>query len=384
MPYNIGIDARSLGEPGIGHYVQRLVNGLATIDGDNLYCLFVGSLYDGEFDDLPENFVRITETSPVYSFRERLALSWRQLRQRLDLYHATHYILPIWLPRRTVTTVHDILHLLYPDFMPGRLSMYVAPTQIRSTLARSDHIIAESQNTSADLVDYFDVRPRKISRIYPGVDDEFTPETAKGDEKIRRELGLDKPYVLFRGDPRPHKNEENTLRAFAAATAKTATEVELVCLGDRAASQERFAHLAGVLDLEQRVRWLDTPPADHLPSLLRGAQLFLYPTLYEGFPMPVVESMACGLPVITANNATIREIAEGSAKLVDTSSVSSLAGAIGWCLNDQQLTANLAADGLRRAVEFRWRRVAQQTRDVYESALGRHRAGRSSADGDSA
>lgn len=369
MPYNIGIDARKLGQPGIGHYIRRLVSGLAEIDEDNLYSLFVGSLYDGEFEDLPENFVCVSESSPVYSFRERVALSWRQLRRRLDIYHATHYILPLLLPRRTVTTVHDVLHLLYPDFMPGRLSMYVAPTQIRRTLARSNHIIAESQNTRADLVDYFDLRPGKISQIYPGVDMAFTPEAAPDDEGIRQALGLDKPYVLFRGDSRRHKNEEITLRAFAAATASGATDLELVCLGEHEASGERFAQFARALDLEGRFRWIDAPPAEHIPSLLRGAKLFLYPTLYEGFPMPVIESMACGLPVITANNATLREVAEGSAKLVDASSVASLAGAIGWCLNDGQLTANLAADGLKRAEVFRWRRVALQTLEVYESVL---------------
>ena len=381
MSYNIGIDARSLGQPDIGHYVRRLVGALAEIDDDNVYSLFVGSRYDGEFDDLPENFVRVTETSPVYSFRERIALSWRQLRRRLDLYHATHYVLPLWIPRRTVTTVHDILHLLYPDFMPGRLSMYVAPAQIRSTLARSDRIIAESQNTRSDLVDYFDVRPGKISRVYPGVDTAFSPQAAPDDAAIREELGLGKPYVLFRGDPRRHKNEEVTLRAFAAATAKTAAEVELVCVGAREASRERFRHLARALNLEQRLRWIDSPPSEHLPGLLRGAKLFLYPTLYEGFPMPVVESMACGVPVITANNATLREVAEGSAKLVDTSSITSLAGAIGWCLNDQQLTKNLAADGLRRAAEFRWLGVARQTLDVYTQTLAGGNGGNTAAEG---
>lgn len=369
MPYNIGIDARRLSHPGTGRYIRRLVNGLAEIDGDNTYSLFVGSRYEGEFDELPDNFLRVSEASPVYSFRERLALSWRQLRQRLDLYHATHYILPLWLPRRTVTTVHDILHLLYPDFMPGRLSRYVAPTQIRSTLARSDHLIAESESTGADLVNYFDVRPRDVTCIYPAVDESFSPEPEPDDEALRAELGLARPYVLFRGDPRPHKNEENVLRAFAAATAKAADDIELVCLGERELSPERVAYLADSLGIEGRLRWLDPQAEDRLPPILRGARLFVYPTLYEGFAMPVVESMACGTPVVTSDNATLREVAEGSAKLVEPSSVNSLAGALGWCLNDQQLTANLAKDGLRRAREFRWRRVAELTKRVYENAL---------------
>jgi len=374
LSYNIGIDARRLRDPGIGHYVQRLVRALAEIDGNNSYSLFVGSLYDGELDDLPDNFARVNEGSPIYSFRERVALSWRQVRQRLDLYHATHYILPLWLPKRTVTTVHDILHLLYPEFMPGRLSRYVAPAQIRRTLARSDHMITESQNTKTDLVDYFDVRPSRVSRVYPGVDPSFSPEPEPSDPEILKELGLGGRYVLFRGAPGTHKNEESALRAVAAAAARTTEDFELVCVGERESSLERLAHLERALGLEGRVQWLGELPEDQMPAVLRGARLLIYPTLYEGFPMPVVEGMACGVPVITSNKATIREVAEGSAKLVDASSVSSLGGAIGWCLNDPQLTANLATDGLRRAAEFRWRRVAEQTLAIYEGVLGSDRS----------
>jgi alpha-1,3-rhamnosyl/mannosyltransferase len=383
VPYNIGIDARRLGEPVIGQYVRRLVLSLAEIDEDNIYSLFVGTNYGGEFDELPDNFLRVNERSPVYSFRERIALSWRQLRQRLDLYHSTHYILPLWVPRRTVTTVHDILHLLYPDFMPGRLSMYVAPTLIRGTLARSDSIIAQSQSTKSDLIDYFDVKPSKVVRIYPSVDLAFTPTVSEGDAALRRQLSLDKPYILFRGGPHRHKNEELTLRAFAAAITKASSEVDMVCFGERQTSPERFHHLVRTLGIEERIHWFESLGEDQLPALLRGAKLFLYPTLYDGFPMPVAEAMTCGVPVITADNPSVREIAEGAAKLIEAESVASLAGAITWCLNDQQLTANLAADGLRRAADFQRSRVAHQTRQVYESALanGRRAAGAGGSDG---
>jgi glycosyltransferase involved in cell wall biosynthesis len=369
LSYHIGIDARRLNEPGIGHYVQNLVRGLAEIDEDNTYHLFVGAQYVDELDDLPENFVRMIERSPVYSFRERVALSWHQVRQRLDLYHATHYILPIWLPRRTVTTVHDIVHLLYPDFMPGRLAMFVAPAQIRGTLSRSDRIIADSDSTKADLIDYFDVRGSRISSVYPGVDAEFSPQAVDGDVSARQALGLDGTYILFRGDKRAHKNEERVLRAFAAACKSGRTEATLVGLGERELSGERFAYLIDRLEIGDRVRWLDAEAESELPALLRGAKLFLFPTLYEGFPGPVIEAMACGVPVITSDNATIREIAEGSAKLVEPSSVESLAGAVGWCLNDDQLIDHLAADGLERAKRFRWRQVAEQTLAIYEDAL---------------
>lgn len=369
MAYKIGIDARKLQEPGTGDYIQHLVRGLAEIDADNSYVLFTGGNYDDEFGDLPGRFVTVTERSPVFSLRERVALSWRQLRERLDLYHATHYILPLWLPRRTVTTVYDIVDLLYPDFMPGRLSKYIAPAQIRATLSRSDQLLAASDSTKTDLVDYFDLPPSKIARIYPGIEDRFFATGDGSDRQALADLGLEGDYVLFRGDPRPHKNEERVLRAFAAATGGAASDVRLVGVGDRELSPERFEHLLSTLELKGRTHWFDADAEAHLPALLRGARLFVYPTLYEGLALPVVEAMACGVPVVTSRNATLRELAESSAKLVEPSSVESLAGAIGWCLNDKTLASNLAADGLERSRDFRWRRVAEQTLEVYGKTL---------------
>jgi glycosyltransferase involved in cell wall biosynthesis len=369
MPHTIGIDARKLFEPGIGSYVQNLVRGLAELDADNEYVLFIGARYAGEFEDLPSSFRTVVERSPVYSFRERLALSWRQLREGLDLYHATHYILPLWLPRRTVTTVHDILHLLNADFMSGRLARILAPAQLRLTLARSDRILAESTNAKEDLVEYFDVRAAKVVAVYPGVDAHFVPGPVPGDERALEILDVPPGYVLFRGDTRRHKNEERVLRAFASACASSGSEARLLGIGPRELSPERFAALVDELGLAERVRWLDSVIEDRLPAVLRGAELFLYPTLYEGFPQPVAEALACGVPVVTSNRATVREVAEGSAKLVEPSSVESLAGAIGWCLSDPELRRHLASDALKRAEEFRWRRVAERTLAVYEEAL---------------
>lgn len=368
MAYRIGIDARQLQELETGNYIQQLVRALAEIDVDNTYVLFTGARYEDQFEDLPERFVTVTERSPVFSLRERLALSWRQIGEHLDLYHATHYILPLWLPKRTVTTVYDIVDLLYPDFMPGRLSKYVAPAQIRATLSRSDGLLAGSENTKQDLIDYFDVPERKITRVYPGIESRFCESDATEDRAVIAELGIEGDYVLFRADPRAHKNEERVLRAFASATPGGST-VRLVGVGDRELSPERFDHLLSTLDLKGRTHWLDAEAENHLPALLRGARLFVYPTLYEGLALPVVEAMACGVPVVTSRNAALRELAEGAAKLVEPSSVEDLAGAIGWCLNDEALASSLASHGLERASDFRWRRVAEQTLEVYRDTL---------------
>ncbi|MCB1035014.1 MAG: glycosyltransferase, partial [Acidobacteria bacterium] len=157
MAYTIGIDARKLHDFGIGTYVRNLVYHLAAIDAENRYVLFTGPQRKDALRDLPENFRILTESSPVYSVRELVALSWKLFRLDLDLYHATHYVLPAVSPCRVVVTIHDIIHLLYPEYLPNRLAFFYAQRMIRRSLARSDRVITVSRNTKSDLTRYFDV-----------------------------------------------------------------------------------------------------------------------------------------------------------------------------------------------------------------------------------
>lgn len=370
MSYTIGIDARKLSDFGIGVYIQHLVRGLAQIDRENRYVLFVGSAYAGELDDLPENFRLIAERAPVYSLREQVILSWRLLRLRLDLYHATHYVLPLVTPRRVVVTIHDIIHLLYPEFLPNRFAFVYAQRMIRRSLLKSDRVIADSQNTKSDLMDYFEVDGRKIRRIYPGVADRYLVQLAE--EQIHRELArceITRPYLLFVGNPKPHKNLDNVVQAYGRALARGGFDADLVCVGGRDGGDFKIRERARQLGLTDRVRLLGHVEEAALPALYQGATLFLYPTLYEGFGLPVVEAMASGVPVITSHNSALREVAEGYAELVNPLAVDEIVEAIHRCMTDDEHRASLAELGRRRAKDFRWLRTAEQTLEVYLSAL---------------
>lgn len=370
MSYTIGIDARKLSDFGIGVYIQHLIHGLAQIDSENRYVLFVGKAYSGELDDLPENFRLITEGCPVYSLREQVVLSWRLLRLHLDLYHATHYVLPLITPRRVVVTIHDIIHLLYPEFLPNRLAFVYAQRMIRRSLIRSDRVVADSQNTKSDLMDYFEVDGRKIRRIYPGVAERFLVELPE--EEIARELerfDISRPYLLFVGNPKPHKNLDTVVQAYGRALARGGFDADLVCVGGRDGANFKIRERARQLGLADRVRLVGHVDDGSLPALYQGATLFLYPTLYEGFGLPVVEAMASGVPVITSHNSALREVAEGYAELVDPLEIDAIAEAIHHCMVDGGHRASLAELGRRRAKDFRWRRTAEQTLEVYMSAL---------------
>jgi glycosyltransferase involved in cell wall biosynthesis len=367
LPYTIGIDARKLGDFGIGTYVRNLVSSLAEIDQENNYVLFVGKEAPV---GLPENFRTVTENSPVYSARELVALSWRLHRLKLDLYHATHYVLPAIVPCRAVVTIHDIIHLLYPQFLPNKLAFLYAQRMIRRSLQRGERVIAVSQNTKSDLIEYFRVDGRKIRVIYNGVEETFR-QRLDADEVRRRvsTLGIQPPYLLFVGNPKPHKNLENVVRAYALAQALHEFEEPLLCVGDRQ-GDFKIRQIADQLGVGSKVRLVGHVEQALLPAIYQGATLFLYPTLYEGFGLPVIEAMASGVPVITSNNSALREIATGYADLVEPLDVNALAHAIAGAMANPERRAELAERGRRRAADFRWVRAAERTRDVYLAAIG--------------
>jgi glycosyltransferase involved in cell wall biosynthesis len=370
LPYTIGLDARKILDFGIGTYVRNLVRSLAGIDHENRYALLVRPQDRELLGDLPDNFRPVVEGSPVYSARELVALSWRLWREKLDLYHSTHYVLPAVVPSRVVVTIHDIIHLLYPEFLPSRFAFLYAQRMIRRSLGRGDRIIAVSQNTRTDLMRYFDVDGRKIQVVYNGVEDVFRQRLPDDElERWLRQLGISRPYLLFVGNPKPHKNLDTVVQAYARARRLAAFDAPLVCVGNRSGSEFKIRQRAEHLGLADQVRLLGHVAAEALPAIYQGATLFLYPTLYEGFGLPVIEAMASGVAVVTSNNSALKEIAEGYAHLVDPLDVAAIAKAIAYCMADAEHRGELAKLGLRRAEDFRWEQTARRTLDVYLSAM---------------
>lgn len=374
MAHCIGIDARKADDFGIGTYVRHLVEGIGQLDGENDYILFTGSDASATFSELPGNFRLVEESAPVYSARELFALAWRLWRRRVDLYHATHYVLPAFVPGRAVVTIHDIIHLLYPQFLPSPLAYLYAQRMIRRSLTRGDAVIAVSSSTKTDLMEYFDVGGDKIQVVYQGVSEVYRqPVDDQRITEVAARLGIQRPYLLFVGNPKPHKNLDNVIRAYARALRLRPFVGDLVCIGDRGQGDFKIEQRAEQLGIRERVRLVGHVADELLPAVYQGATLFLFPTLYEGFGLPVVEAMASGVPVITSNTSSLQEIAEGYAHLVDPLDVDAIAGAIAKCMHDREHRASLAQLGRRRAEDFRWQRTAEQTLEIYRRTLGASR-----------
>ncbi len=368
----IGVDARKLMDFGIGSYIRNLLEAVSLRPEAERYRFRVyARKADREsMPPLPANFEVVEEDSPGYSVAELTRFAFRLFRDRLDLFHATHYVLPP-LRSRAVVTIHDIIHLLYPEFLPNRLALIYARVMIRRALVRADRIITVSYNSKRDLVDYFGIAPSRVEVIYNGVSPRFRPDVPEEERgRVAQKYGLARPYLLFLGGEKPHKNAQNVVRAFAEARRRRPDLPHaLVLAGPIPANRARIDALIAALD----VGWSIVRPGriaeDDLPGLFAGADLLLYPTLYEGFGLPVVEAMACGTPVLTSSTSALQEIAGGYAYLVDPLDVDAIAQGIVLLTTDAKVRSDFIELGRKRARDFSWDKAAKRTLEVYAEAL---------------
>ncbi|PYQ65815.1 MAG: glycosyltransferase family 1 protein [Acidobacteria bacterium] len=370
----IGIDARKLKDFGIGSYIRNLLEAVAKRPESQRYRFRVyARLADAEWmPSLPENFEIVGEDTPGYSVAELTRFAIRLFRDRLDLFHATHYVLPP-LRSRAVVTIHDIIHLLYPQFLPNRVALVYARVMIRRALARADRIITVSYNSKRDLVDYFGISPSRVDVIYNGVSSRFRPDVPMEERgRVARKYGLRTPYLLFLGGEKPHKNVQNVVRAFAEARRARPDLPHLLALaGPMPKNSARIDALISALDVGKAIARPGLIDEDDLPGLFAGADVLLYPTLYEGFGLPVVEAMACGTPVLTSSTSALQEIAGGYAYLVDPLDVDAIARGIVALSTDPKVRNDFVELGKKRALDFSWDKAAERTLEVYGEALAR-------------
>jgi glycosyltransferase involved in cell wall biosynthesis len=366
----IAIDARKLADFGIGTYLRGLVAALGRIDSDSRYLLLAPAAARELLPGLPANFAWIEEDAPGYSVREQWSVGRQLARLRPDLFHSPHYVLPLRTPPRVVVTIHDLIHLLFPEFLPNSLARAYARLLLRRAARRADRILTVSEASAADLVRHLGVERSHIEVTWNGIDESFRRQ--RDEAAIAHELatlGLAPGYFLFLGNPKPHKNLERTMRAFARLPADGR---RLVIAGAPASGPERdgLDSWARELALGQRLVVLGRLAPESLPALLQGAVALLLPSLYEGFGLPLAEAMAVGTPVIASTTPALVEVAGGAAILVDPFDESALAAAMERLAGDPELRRDRARAGLLRSDLFRWETTAARTLAVYRQVLG--------------
>jgi glycosyltransferase involved in cell wall biosynthesis len=290
---------------------------------------------------------------------------------RPDLLHATDFVLPPTRARRTLVTVHDLAFLFYPNAaMPGlqRYLNVVVPRSVR----RADHLLADSHNTAKDLHEQWQVDPATITVVQGGVDHEhFQPVTdAVEIARVRSQYGLgDAPYIFALSRLEPRKNFVRLIEAFARARADARLLHNLVIGGGKGWLYDEIFARVQELGVTECVHFPGFIADGDLPALFSGAEFFAYPSLYEGFGLPIVEALACGVAVLTANNSCLPEAGGSGAIYVNALDTEEMAAAIVRLATDRTLRTDLAAAGIQHAAHFTWQRSAQQLLDAYRKLL---------------
>lgn len=364
----IGIDARILGyrRAGIGIYTLRLVEQMAHLEKNDEF-IILHSRRDPDTIVQQANFQRHTLWTPSHHRLEQWALPAETFWLGLDLLHSPDFIPPFYRNYRSVITVHDLAFLRFPHFVTKEGAHYYG--QIDRAVRRTDHVIAVSESTKADLVTMLGVPERKISVIYEASDPAYRPIS---DHSLLRETraryGLaERPYIVFVSTIEPRKNLPTLLRAMRRLLDdySAVSDVTLAVAGEKGWLFEEVFALHKELRLEQNVKFLGRVPESDLPALLNGAILHVHPSFYEGFGLTPLEAMACGTPTIVSNVSSLPEVVGDAGILVEPESVEAWADAIYSLLDDSALRQVLRDKGLRRAATFSWEKAARQHLEVY-------------------
>jgi glycosyltransferase involved in cell wall biosynthesis len=364
----IAIDVHSLGTQSGGNetYYRQLVRGLVQDKSDNRYNLFYSypsALNEFQcdarfsFSNIPKNPIR------------RICISLPRLlhETKPEVFHC-QYVKPPFTKTRTVVTIHDLAHEHYPEFFHPVEAMRMKAL-VRWTARHADHILTVSEFSAADIARRFGVPREKITVAYQAAAPGFRPRDAiQCREYVAKNYGIDSPFVLYVGRIQARKNLPSLVEAYARLR-KQGVTARLVMVGKRDWQSEHLLEKIKALGLETSVIFPGFVPFDDLPLFYNAAEVFVFPSIFEGFGLPVVEGMASGVPTITSFGSSLEEVAGDGALLVDPRDTGSIADALGRLLGDPELRRDLAARGLKRSAEFKSGDLAQKALDVYRSLV---------------
>jgi glycosyltransferase involved in cell wall biosynthesis len=367
----IAIDARKLHDYGIGTYVRNLVYWLSKIDDRHTYVLLCRP-DDVEFlRSLGPRFEPLPERARNYSVREQFAVPLALARARVDLFHAPHYVVSPLTRCPFVVTIHDCIHLRFPQYLPNKIAVRYANTMMRSSARRSRRILTVSQASKQDILHYLHVPAEKVEVIYNALDERLaTPPTEGEIARVRQRYQLDAPFILYTGNIKPHKNLDRLIEAYAILRRRGVVDAKLLIIGDEVSKYPNLRRLVHRHQLHPHVRFFGFVSDEMLAILYRLATVFVFPSLYEGFGLPPLEAMAAGTPVITSNVSSLPEVVGDAAVLIDPLDADAIADAMARVIGDPNLRADLIRRGHERVNAFSWRRSVTRVRDVYEELAG--------------
>jgi len=380
LPAHVGLNAHllSLTETyrgaGINGHIHNLLQRLPATAPDLRFTAFLSERRFVAPPGMAMHSVRWPTSRPLVRILwEQLLLPQALRARRVDLLHGLAYATPFASPCPAVVTVHDLTFFRFPETLKPLRRVYLRAAT-RSATRRAMRVIAVSRQTRDDVIQFLHVSAGKVEVVYNGVDEAFSPAAPEELDRFRQQRGLPPRFILFLGTLEPRKNVVSLLEAFAqwrrdAGWGEGADGVKLVVAGAKGWYFERIFARAEELGLADELLFPGFLPGEELPWWYRAAECFVYPSIYEGFGLPVLEAMACGTAVITSSIPSLIEVAGDAAIIVSPQDVSALAEAIGRVMGDTTLRAEMRQAGLRQAARFSWNKATAETAAVYRRAL---------------
>ncbi len=354
------IDEKSAG---IGRYGCEVIERLAMQDHYDVFFLVQENIKAGR------NIIyRNKYSRSLYRILDEQIGLYREYRE-FDLIHFIDYSAPV-LPIRTpfIVTIHDLTYYKYPQtFTLGSrmIKRLIAPNSIRN----ASRIIADSENTKRDIIDFFPKMEDKIRVIYPGTSKQEKIVDKGSIDRIKKKYEICGKYILYTGTLEPRKNLIRLIEAYYRLVNEKKIEEKLVLAGKKGWIYKDIFAKVVELNLEKRVIFTGYVLEQDKSALYSGAELFVYPSLYEGFGLPPLEAMACGIPVVVSNAASLPEVAGDAGVYINPYEVDSIAQEIYRVLIDQKLKSDLSRKGIEQAQRFSWEKTANDIVEVYREIL---------------
>ena len=376
----IGIDARFFGPlgKGLGRYTQKLIENLEKEDAQNEYFVFLRRENFDEYQPQNKNFHKVLADYRWYTFAEQIMMPFALWRHKLDLVHFPHFNVPVFYPGKFLITIHDLILIHFPTIRGTTLHplfykfKYLAyKITISLAIRRAQKVIAVSRFTKKDILKNYKVNPVKMEMIYEACDDFCLIGSGDSKELLKKynlidSHGIIKPYIIYIGNVYPHKNPENLALGYALAKKEKFTDLQLVFVGGEDyfyCRLKKFIQDNNVPDVVFAGRLND----GELSTVLRSAILYGRPSLYEGFELPPLEAMACGVPVICSDRECAREILGSAPYYFNPHDPKSAKEAIERVLTDVDLRQDMVKKGYAQAKKYSWKKMAKEILEIYKS-----------------
>jgi glycosyltransferase involved in cell wall biosynthesis len=374
----IGINASKISDvhTGVGRYTSNLCRSILKAGSKNDYYFYAPGRMG---NTIPANIEGTHLEKPAASIRNNtLRILWEQMvlpiyskKDRLDLFHYTDHALSLLFRKcPIIITVHDIAYLRLPNLLNTSRKIY-KKNILQVSIKKADIIIADSYATKKDIIEYFGIREGKIRVIHLGVESRFCP--ISNVEVFRLKNNIPSKMILNVGTLEPRKNVVSLIRAFKKLREKGVEGYKLVIAGEKGWLYEEIFREVGHSDLNQEILLLGVVRDEDLPLLYNCADIFVYPSLYEGFGLPPLEAMACGIPVITSNTSSLPEVIGDAGIMVDPTDVNALCESMYILLKDKELWNRMRKMGLERSKLFSWEKTAEKILKVYDEVFSAYK-----------